>query len=139
MAEIRGTMGSPFHGMAEGSDPSAYWSFAPEGPDSAAYRAFVCESAIDAISLYLLNRMSARGSLPNDLYCSLSGVGNYKRVDAILADMAAIGGQAVIATDNDNAGDTCRQRYAGLPSIRPHGKDWNEDWLAAIEAGKAAR
>ena len=135
MAEIRGTAGSPFHGLASGSASDVYWAFVPGAPDGPAYRAFICESAIDAISLYLLRRSSGAGT-PNDMYCSIAGVAQHKRIDAIAAAMDAAGGQAILAVDNDAAGDKCRARYAGLPSLRPAAKDWNQDWIDAVKAGR---
>ena len=42
-----------------------------------------------------------------------------------------IGAEVIIATDNDTAGDDCRNRNAEFANIRPKNKDWNEDLMRA--------
>ncbi len=121
-AELRGTNSfKPFHQVMF-SDPAAFWWFKPQGPDSIATVAYVCEGAIDAVSLFLL-----RESAENALYCSIGGVANQQRIDRIKAGMGAAGCQTIIAVDNDQAGEDCRQRNPECKSIIPTGKDWNED------------
>ena len=56
------------------------------------------------------------GATPG-LYCSLGGVANQQRIDAITAGMTAAGCSAVIAVDNDKAGEDCRQRNPDLSFI----------------------
>lgn len=121
-AELRGTNSyKPFHQVMF-SDPAAFWWFKPHGPDSITTVAYICESAIDAVSLFLL-----RESAENALYCSIGGVANQQRIDRIKAGMGAAGCQTIIAVDNDQAGEDCRQRNQDCRSIIPDGKDWNED------------
>lgn len=134
-AEIRGTNSfKPFHQvMFDPATPAAFWWVKAKGLYSDADTAFVCESSIDAISLYCLH---VSGQLPapgNGLYCGIGGVANQSRIDAIKAGMAAAGLPAVLAVDNDKAGTDCCQRNPELPVLTPILKDWNEDWKAAIK------
>ena len=125
-AELRGSNSfKPFHQVMF-SDPAAFWWFKSGDLDSNATVAYVCESAIDAISLYLLQG----DSKDNGLYCSIGGVANQQRIDRIKAGMGAAGCKTVIAVDNDQAGEDCRQRNPDCPAIIPKRKDWNEDWTA---------
>lgn len=140
-AEYRGTNSFvPFH-RVDFSDPAAFWWFKAQGPESIATVAFICEGAIDAISLYLLRlnppANSGLASMPlheNGLYCSIGGVANQQRIDRIKAGMAAAGCRTVIAVDNDQAGELCRQRNPCNPDclhLVPRLKDWNADLTAA--------
>lgn len=121
-AELRGTNSYKTFHQVMFSDPAAFWWFKPHGPESIATVAYVCESAIDAVSLFLL-----RQSAENALYCSIGGVANQQRIDCIKAGMGAAGCQTIIAVDNDQAGEDCRQRNQDCAAIIPDGKDWNED------------
>lgn len=139
--ELRGSNSfKPFH-KVDFSDPAAFWWFKPQGPGSTANVAFVCEGAIDAISLYLLRlRPPADSGLTpmppseNALYCGIGGVANQKRIDRIKSSMAD-GFQTVIAVDNDKAGEDCRNRNQECCAIVPRLKDWNADLTAANNAG----
>lgn len=136
--ELRGTNSFvPFH-RVDFSDPAAFWWFKPHGPESIASVAFICEGAIDAISLYLLRLAppadSGLAPMPPDenaLYCGIGGVANQTRIDRIKAGMAAAGCRTVIAVDNDQAGEDCRQRNRDCWHLIPVLKDWNADLLAA--------
>lgn len=44
--------------------------------------------------------------------------------------MTAAGCSAVIAVDNDKAGEDCRQRNPDRRHLIPAGKDWNEDLIS---------
>lgn len=128
--ELRGTsQAKPFHQVAF-SDPAAFWWFKSQGLDSIPTVAFVCEAAIDAISLYLLRTAVGVSATENGLYCSIGGVANQQRIDRIQAGMSAGGCPTVLAVDNDAAGEKCRQRNPACPRLVPHRKDWNADWLA---------
>lgn len=130
-AELRGTNSfKPFHQVMF-SDPAAFWWFKPHGPDSVATVAYICEGAIDAVSLFLLREAgkTALEDIENALYCSIGGVANQQRIDCIKAGMGAAGCQTIIAVDNDKPGEDCRQRNRDCPSIIPDGKDWNEDLI----------
>lgn len=128
--EVRGTStGKPFHQVQFRPDsPTAFWWFKSNDMYAAASAAYVCEAAIDAISLYCIHQVA--GQRDNALYCGIGGVANQQRIDAIKAGAAATKCQVVIAVDNDEAGEKCRQRNNDCPYILPRLKDWNEDWIA---------
>ena len=130
-AEYRGTNSfKPFH-RVDFSDPAAFWWFKPRGLFSNPTTAYICEGAIDAISLYVLLSSDGANHARDGLYCSIGGVANYQRIDRIIAGMSAAGCQTVIAVDNDQAGEQCRQRYPGCKVMTPYGlKDWNEILLS---------
>lgn len=130
-AEIRGTNpNKPFHQVMYDDDPAAFWWFKKDGLDSDAEVAYICESAIDAISLYCMHRIYH--NKVNGLYCSIAGVANQKRIDRIKAGMGAAGLPVILAVDNDDAGEQCRQRNQDCGYAIPHLKDWNEDLLEII-------
>lgn len=129
-AELRGTLsGKPFHGMAPGSDQTLFWWFKPLGPDSVPTAIYICEAAIDAISLHLCRQHLPLAAGDNPMYCSIGGVANQQRIDRIKVIAASMGIQTILAVDNDPAGEKCRQRNPDCFSVVPRGKDWNEDWL----------
>ena len=126
-AEIRGTnTRKSFHRVML-SETEGFWWFKSDGIKTNPTIAFVCEAAIDAISLFCIHRI-----LPswreNVLYCSIAGVANQKRIDRIKAGMAAAGLRTVIAVDNDAAGEQCRQRNSECDFATPYLKDWNDVW-----------
>ena len=131
-AELRGTCTyKPFH-RAMSSDPGAFWWFKPGGPGSVPNIAYVCEGAIDAISLYLYLVSDDANCASTGLYCSIAGVANQKRIDRIKAGMAAAGCRTILAVDADNAGRLCCQRNPDCGTLLPWGgmKDWNAVLLA---------
>ena len=65
------------------------------------------------------------------MYASLGGVCNQKPIDRFVAE----GLEVVIAVDNDEAGEHCRQRNTGLSSIIPRTKDWNQDLTEGVYQG----
>ena len=82
--------------------------------------AYICEGAIDAISLYeLLGRKHA-------FYISMGGVSNQAVIDRVVKDGKC---RVVLCVDNDDdAGQKCRDRNPGLDVMIPPSpyKDWNE-------------
>ena len=133
-AELRGTGDSPFHGMAAGSGPAAFWAFRPRGPDAIPETAYVCEAAIDAISLYLLLVRDPHNRAEQHMYCSVGGAAKQQAIDAVKAYMSAVGGLVVIAADNDQAGEMCWLRNQDCQRAVPGPglKDWNEAWLGVL-------
>lgn len=130
-AEIRGTNpNKPFHQVMYDDDPAAFWWFKANGLYSDPEVAYVCESAIDAISLYCMHRIY--GNSANGLYCSIAGVANQKRIDRIKAGMGAAGLPVILAVDNDDAGEQCRQRNPDCGYIIPRLKDYNEVLLDIV-------
>ena len=129
-AELRGSNSfKPFHQVMF-SDPAAFWWYKPCGLETNPVTAYVCESAIDAVSLYLLMSLAPSLHAEQGLYCSIGGVANQQRINAIKASMTAAGGKTIIAVDNDQAGELCRQRNPDCQQIIPAGKDWNEDLIS---------
>lgn len=122
--EIRGTCSyiKPFHGSRR-ADPSSYWSFQVRHGDIE--EVFICEAAIDAMSLYELHRRSHSICKPTK-YCSIGGVGNQTAIDRIVTEHTC---SVIIAVDNDAAGQMCIARNPHLPYTIPTKKDWNEDLL----------
>ena len=131
-AEIRGTNpNKPFHQVMYDGDPAAFWWFKKDGMNSDAEVAYICESSIDAISLYCIHRIY--GNTANGLYCSIAGVAIQKRIDRIKAGMGAAGLPVILAVDNDDAGEQCRQRNPDCIYAIPRLKDWNEFLLDIIQ------
>lgn len=129
-AELHGVLSSrPFHQVLF-SDPASFWWFKAHGPRSDATVAYVCEAAIDALSLYVLQRAAGFPDGSNGLYCSIGGVANQQRIDRIKAGMASRGRPTVIAVDRDAAGDKCRQDNADCAALVPSLKDWNDVLVA---------
>lgn len=131
-AELRGTCTyAPFHRVMF-SDPAAFWWFKPGGPAAIPKIAYVCEGAIDAISLYLYLVSDDANRAETGLYCSIAGVANQRRIDRIKSGMAAAGCQTVLAVDADDAGRQCCQRNPDCGTLLPWGgmKDWNLVLLA---------
>ena len=124
--ELRGTVpNNPFH-QCRKADADRYWSFCPMLAPP--LLAFICESSIDALSLYLLR--GYYGQEPDAfpaVYCSIGGVCNNNAIDRICAQYVSI-----LAVDNDQAGEKCRERYPNLGHFIPQKKDWNEDLLDLI-------
>lgn len=119
-AEMRGTYTfgeKPFHGVAQNCRRDGFWWFR-SGKD--ADIAYVCEAAIDAISLYLLHRK--HGKTAPAYYISIGGAAKQPAIDRIKRQI-----KTVLAVDNDSAGQICRDRNSELPFILPVTKDWNED------------
>ena len=83
------------------------------------------ESAIDAISLYLLNMGGVRDVA--SFYISIAGVANQKTIDRIKRQ--SILEKIILAVDNDAAGDECRKKNKDIEHLIPSNKDWNEDLM----------
>lgn len=116
--ESRGTWpGKPFHQCGKMAS-DCYWSFTPG--NSSPNKAYICEGAIDAVSLYLLHLRD--GLSTNNAYCGIAGVANQQTIVKISFWLPA-----VIAVDNDAAGEQCRIRNTDIPAVVPRLKDWNED------------
>ena len=113
-AELRGTLtAKPYHGIAKGSRHDGAWAFRLGDTANVAY---ICESAVDAVSLAAILGESA-------YYVSIAGVAKQAAIDRVKKSQLTV----VIATDNDQAGDECRRRNNDCETLRPEKKDWNED------------
>lgn len=112
-AEKNGTLSNvKFKGSVANVDEDGYWMFG--ATDSKIY---VCESAIDAVSLYQLRHERAG-------YASIGGLKD-KALHRIQADFPSA--EIVIAVDADSAGDAFAAKHTELKRILPEGaNDWNE-------------
>ena len=118
--ELRGTFtyaDRPFHGSRK-AGPDRFWYMSPS--DGMPETAYVCEAAIDAVSLYLIHK--DRGTAEKAMYVSIGGVSNQQAIRRV-KNMLPV----TLAVDNDRAGEECRNRNPDLPFIIPVHKDWNED------------
>ena len=129
-AELRGTytFGNPFHGIVTGSRHDGFWWFRTSKHASKCY---ICEAAIDAISLYELHKI--QGKHEEAYYISIAGVAKQPAIDRLKKYKYKL----VLAVDNDIAGQQCRARNSELEYILPVNKDWNED-LQALSKKQAA-
>ena len=121
--EVRGTYTfgtEKYKGIVKNSRKDGFWWFRTSKDASVAY---ICESAIDAISLYLLH---CDEKDPVDAYyISIGGAGKQSAIDRIKINI-----RAIIAVDNDEAGSECRKRNVELDCLIPDLKDWNEELVA---------
>lgn len=122
-AEVHGTYtyGKSFHGIVPNCRSDGFWWFCTS---KTAKTAYICEAAIDAISLYEIHRK--QGYQKDAYYISIAGVAKQAAIDRLKISQLT----PVIAVDNDDAGQKCRDRNGGLPYILPSAKDWNEDLQA---------
>ena len=119
-AELRGTytFGNPFHGIVPHSRHDGFWWFRTSRN---AAKAYICEAAIDAISLYELHKI--QGNHEEAYYISIAGVAKQPAIDRLKKYKYKL----VLSVDNDDAGQNCRNRNSDLEYIIPVHKDWNED------------
>lgn len=124
-AEIRGTYtyGKPFHGVVPNCRPDGFWWFRTSKTASVAY---ICEAAIDAISLYELHKIQQNRE--SAYYISIAGAAKQPAINRLKKTQLKL----ILAVDNDAAGQQCRDRNPDLQYILPEHKDWNED-LQAIQ------
>lgn len=122
-AEIVGTSDIKFRRNAEGCAPGAYWVCG----DIDSKKIYVCESAIDAISLMALYRKHCKGDA---LFASVGGL-----KDLSINNLRTRYENVIIAVDRDEAGDYCYSKHNDLPRILPPDicgrngeklKDWND-------------
>jgi 5S rRNA maturation endonuclease (ribonuclease M5) len=118
-----------FNGFSPGGT-KALWKSKQESGDR---RLVIVESAIDAMSYHQL----FADKNPHTRYISTGGTISKYQLDLIktaMADMTKTGGEIVIATDNDKAGNKLAKTLANVaPSlykisrhVPQQGKDWNE-------------
>lgn len=115
--EIRGTGKTPFYGCRK-EDSNRFWFMKTCDSPKTAY---ICEGAIDAISLSLLHGYE---KTKESVYISVGCPGNQRAIDRIKKRI-----HTVLAVDNDEEGEKCRKKNADLEFILPSYKDWNEDLL----------
>ena len=123
--ELKGTytFGGTSFKQVKRAAPECCWYFCGSAEKPAEKRVYICEAAIDAISLFVLH--TCAGIDRSFVYASLAGVYNQKPVERFIRE----GYEVVIAVDNDHAGEQCRRRNGQLRSTIPVSKDWNEDLM----------
>ena len=115
-AELRGAGPQRWHGMAPGSQRDLGY-FSVQAPHAA--MAILCESAIDAISCWLLH--------PSSFCLSTSGArSNPRWLPAVLSQGIAV----YCGFDSDATGDAMAEQmivwYPSLRRLRPPKHDWND-------------
>ena len=125
-AELEGTLSyARFKGTAKNSDEDGYWLYVPSDIENADIeKIYICESAIDAISLYQLQRTDNEETA----FCGFLSNGGAKK-DAAIKRARADFQQAefIVATDDDEAGNNFALRHKDLKRIKPmYFVDWNE-------------
>jgi hypothetical protein len=120
-AELRGTTRRPWHGLAPGSrKDQGYFSW-PDAPQSVC---ILCESAIDALSCWLLH--------PHAWCVSTAGA---RANPPWLGPLLQPGFSVYCGYDADPVGDALAQvmlvQHPTLRRLRPPCKDWND----ALRAG----
>jgi hypothetical protein len=115
-AELRGTGKRVWRGMSKGSKRHAGFFYC--GPTSAR-RCILCESAIDALSCYVLH--------PDALCISTAGI---LARPACISPLIRRGYSVYCGYDKDEAGELAARRmmmlYPSVMRLRPALKDWNE-------------
>lgn len=115
--EVRGIYGD-FHRNQDSSPNNINYWYVSNPKAKVLRKVYITESSIDAISLMMLRPDEA-------YYISIAGAANQQRIDAI----KDFGLETILATDNDSAGDLCRQRNRDIKHIKPISKDWNSDLI----------
>ena len=101
--ELRGTYTyaeKPFRGCRK-TKADRFWYFLPKNKKPVI--AYVTEGAIDAISLFLVQK-GAGADTSCSVYISIGGVGNIKTISRIKRQI-----RTILAVDNDAAGELCRK------------------------------
>lgn len=122
-AEVHGTSTyKSFHGIIPNSRKDGFWWFQPH-PEQKTKVVYICEAAIDAISLYEIHK--EQGKTNGSVYVSIAGCGKQQTIERLKKSP-----KVILAVDNDDAGQKCRDRNSDLEYIIPNNKDWNEDLMA---------
>ncbi len=129
-AELRGTytFEKPFHCIVPGSRHNVFWWFRTS---KNAGKCYICEAAIDAISLYELHKIQKNEE--EAYYISIAGAAKQPAIDKLKKSKYHL----ITVVDNDYAGQQFQDRNPGLEYILPVYKDWNED-LPALKNNHVA-
>lgn len=146
MYEMTGTLsGSRFKQVQYKDNQSAFWWFKSGSLKGKPSGIFVCESAIDAMSLFAIHAyqhaikpVSSVFMDTQKLYISMSGVANTQKIDLLMQHRS---GPVFLefAVDNDDAGRALYEKYKGkdiyITSLFPPEpyKDWNDVLQAEID------
>lgn len=115
--------------------PGAFWWFKPNGPSSDATAAYICETPIDAMSLYLFHLGRQMGEFPgyppnmNGLYCAIGSTDDCLAIERIWKGMANARRMASLALNHNDAADRCISQYRNMVCESPVGMSWSEDWI----------
>ena len=122
-AELRGTSGLRWQGMACGSRKDL-GAFYVKSPDTK--KMVICESAIDAISLFALHpdcmAISTSGANPNPAWLSLFINEDFDIYCGFDTDQVG-----------DRLADEMIKRYPTVKRLRPEKHDWNEELKAKLK------
>ena len=118
-AELRGTTGAPWHGLAPGSRRDLGCFAIPLETQPTLPTVVLCESAIDAISCHALypqyRCLSTAGARPNPAW---------------LPDLLGQARQFYCGFDHDDTGEAMARSmmtlYPAIQRLRPSRKDWND-------------
>lgn len=129
-AEIKETNPQFKYRNAQKRFRSYYWWMGPiKGLKKTVY---ICESALDALSLYNLHKRM--GIVSGKVYCSIGGVTNHGAIKRICREFEKC--EIVMAVDTDKAGDIVCQKFSNLRRIKPVYKDWNEDLQKNVQTAE---
>lgn len=118
--EVRGCITGKKYHRSYGEKTGNYWAFKIGPASESAKRAYICEGAIDAISL-----ADFRNDLGPALFVAIGGVSNRSAVETLAKNYPQA--EIIIATDNDEAGHLFAEHFKQYRRITPVLKDWNED------------
>ena len=118
-AEVVGTTDIKFKHITPGSAPDGYWCSCNKDADTV----YVCESAIDALSLMVL--MNKYCTDINACYASMGGL-----KDQAVINLRNKYKNVILAVDNDQRAKEYIDKYPDIPKITPPKitgiKDWND-------------
>ena len=121
---LKNTESTGIKNMIVSGNEGGYWWFTPFDEDLEQYdcifNVYVCESPIDAISLYRLKNIPA-------VYCAMGGLKDVslKQICERFSDRKHY--KIMIAVDNDEAGNQFYEKHNEFERVVPEFKDWNED------------
>lgn len=122
-AEINGTLSDVrYKRLASNSHPEGYffwYGLEPKGKKRIPDIIAVCESAIDALSLWEISNQQIA-------VVSMAGL-RPRAFDRVNKDYSSA--QVLIAVDRDKAGDEFALKYPNHDRLTPKHKDWNEDLM----------
>lgn len=121
---LKNTESTGIKNMIVNENEGGYWWFIPFSENLEEYdctfNVYVCESPIDAISLYQLESVPA-------VYCAMGGLKDIalKQICERFGDKNHY--KIIIAVDNDEAGNQFYEKHNEFERVVPEFKDWNED------------
>ena len=137
--ELHGSLSyKSFKGTAAGSESNGYWAFGFTDSPKKESICYVCESAIDSMSLFCIMNETAKRNGEMEPQCYFASMGGLKQgtLDRIRKEFKHV----ILAVDNDSvrvdtsedAGKTFCNKDQNCMLLRkiPLRKDWNEDLLA---------